>query len=329
MLKLFRKKALEAKTVIERCEGRRGFFASKDKYRYQYWTRDLAFSFDALMNLGYKNKVKEQLQLIFSKQKRDGEVPSAINPASFVRYQTYHSWTVDSNILAVIMLLQFMEKTGDEIVELGKVEKLIQFIQGHQDKKTGLVRGADWRDDLHIYKNKFLFSNQVLLKRMYQIIGSSKQERQIEKSIENIFWNEKLRYYQDFPESNHFDSFGHSLGILYDIIPKKRFGSMLDMFTVSSSLFGLRNVHPVYKNVNQREFTYQNSSIWPFVHSNFVLTLKKMGEKELAEKQFLILTMLNGFNEWYYPFGGLPKGSKHQLWSAATYLQASKELQMI
>ena len=65
----------EAKDLVLSCVGRLGIYAGTYRYRYQCWTRDLAYSVDALLNLGQDKAVKTHLLNIANKQTKSGKVP--------------------------------------------------------------------------------------------------------------------------------------------------------------------------------------------------------------------------------------------------------------
>ncbi len=180
------------------------------------------------------------------------------------------------------------------------------------------------------YENKYVFSNQVLLYKMYQLIENNKKAEEIKENINYFFWNEKLGHYIDYINGgeDRIDVLGHSLALLYDIPTEKYIEKIIKSIEKALTIFGYRNIWPPYEKeiCNQKPNTYQNSAIWPFVQGFIIMALKKIGLKEEAKKEFVKFTNLKGFNEWYSPIDGRPLGSTYQLWSAASYIQAYETL---
>ena len=69
-------KLKEAKKVISECATDDGFYASSDRYKYEYWTRDFAHSLNSLLELGYSKSAKNHLDQIWRRQNNEGEVPT-------------------------------------------------------------------------------------------------------------------------------------------------------------------------------------------------------------------------------------------------------------
>ncbi|MEM2928545.1 MAG: hypothetical protein QXP60_06240 [Nitrososphaerota archaeon] len=338
----------EAKKTIEKCVGKNGFYASHDSYYGEYWIRDLIYSMKTLLNLGYKNLVKKNLIFFLENQKESGEIPfkiTNINIPSFLysifnfirRPRTpffptppklFYPFIPDSTILTIIGIYEYSKLCNDnEILQTyeKKIIKALDFLKKKANKKFNFIIGADWRDAMENYKNKYVFCNQILFFKMYQLIGEDRKAEKIKENINNIFWKEELGHYIDYiGGENHIDVLGHALALIYDVPYKKYFEKIIKSIKKASTKFGYRNLWPPYKEeiCNQKINSYQNSSIWPFIHGFVIIAFKKIGLKEEAEKEFIKFTNLKGFNEWYSPIDGRPSGSMYQLWSAALYLQA-------
>jgi glycogen debranching enzyme len=344
----FEYKLEEAKKTIEKCIGKNGFYASYDSYYGEYWIRDLIYSMKTLLNLGYKNLIKKNLIIFLENQKKSGEIPFKITniniPSSIYSIFNYirrprtpifstppkllYPFIPDSTILTIIGIYEYSNIHNDkEILQTyeKKIIKALAFLEKKSNKKLNFIIGPDWRDAMENYKNKYVFCNQILLFRMYQLIGENNKAEKIKKNINNIFWKGKLGHYIDYiGNENHIDVFGHALALIYDIPSEKYFEKIIISIKKASTEFGYRNLWPPYKEeiCNQKPNTYQNSTIWPFIQGYVIIAFKKIGLKEEAKKEFIKFTNLKGFNEWYSPINGKPLGSMHQLWSAALYLQA-------
>jgi glycogen debranching enzyme len=342
-----REKLELAEQIIRKCVGRNGFYASAQLYRKQYWIRDLAYSLEPLLDLGFVDTVKRQLELTFERQKRSGEAPEMIieripsitsqirlarillerNPTLLFREIP----TSDSDPLALISIERYSGAQPTEGFKKIYVERMKRVWQHIENNLTadGLIPDADWRDAMLNYVGKTSFCNQVLLVAVYRLTGRGEQAESIKRHLNNRFWDDRLGYYQDYPGASQFDSLGHSLALLEDVVPENRVDSVAESLQSASSPFGIRNIWPSYpeRECGQSPEYYQNSTVWPFIQGYAVTALVKVGRRDLAEKEFQKMTDLPGFNEWHNPSTGRGGGSKDQLWSAAGYVRACRSLQ--
>jgi glycogen debranching enzyme len=349
-----RKKLTEAKETIKKCVGKKGFYAG-DYYK-QYWTRDFVYSLDAILELDFIDLAKSHYTEIFKKQKSTGEVPAFIrnkedliptligyfsgilttinyrglhvfHPSQLTFFKEHHEWTADSNILAIIGLKKYELYTKDKSLfkeNEEKISKILNFVESKVEVEFKFIRGSGWADAMKNYKDKFCLVTQVLLYEMYKFLKEENKAESLKKNINEFFWNEELGYYTDYLGSNRFDALGNSLAIIHEIVPKERIDNLLESFNIASTRFGYRNLSPPYRmsECSQKPNTYQNSSIWPFICANVIISFVKVGLIENAKEEFLKMNKLKGFNEWYCPITGKPKGSNNQLWSAAGYIKA-------
>jgi len=333
-------KARFAVETIKRCMGRYGFYASADLYLKQYWIRDMVYSIDPLLDLGYSELVKRQLTLTLERQKSSGEVPTLIFddlPSISVAYRlaktlskrglkqlVHRVKTYDSNLLTLIGVYKYVERTGDEGF-LKTVEERVNRLWGFVNRVlvNGLIPGADWRDSMLNYSSRFTFSNQILLISANRLAGRLKEAEWIKDVVEKAFWDEDLGHYRDHQNSTHFDTLGHTLAILEGLIHEDRLRGILRGFEAASTRFGFKNIQPGYREdeCGQRPGYYQNSTVWPFIQGFAIKALVNSGIRSRAEEEFGKFTDLLGFNEWYN-LAGRPDGSSDQLWSAASYLRA-------
>jgi len=344
-MKYLEKKAEEkaklAEETIKRCIGKDGFYASADLYLKQYWIRDMVYSIEPLLNLGYSELVKKHLTYTLKRQKPSGEIPARIletpPPISKLYRQTKilferspkllfrRPLTYDSNLLTLIGVYRYAEHTGDEeLLEdaRGSLGRVWGFIKGVL--VDGLLPEADWRDAMLNYTSRWTFCNQILLITANRLAGRLEEAEQVEDALDRVFWDEDLGYYRDHQKSTHFDTMGHALAILEGLIPPSRLRSVLKGFEAASTKFGFRSIQPSYREeeCGQKPWYYQNSTVWPLIQGFAVAALAKSGVKSRAEEEFNKLVNLPGFNEWYNPSTGEPNGSADQLCSATSYLRA-------
>ena len=341
-------KVQEALETIEKCRADRGFYASAERYKYEYWTRDLYFSLDALLSLGYEKEIKNQIEEIWNGQKEDGELPRLISEKPIKRglNKAYYKikkndlvnsvrslsaletrlnrWTVDYVPMAVIATYEYAERTGDSslITELKpKIDKTVSYVEEHM--KDGLLIGGDWRDSVPELRDKALLSNNVILYKMYSHMGEEEKADALKERINNMFWNGE--YYEDFPGSGSFDSLGASLAVLEGVVPKDRYTPVYDKLQGASRKSGVVNVLNDSAKTTGKQYAQscnQRYAVWPFISLRAAQAMKKMGADEAAKNEIERFNKLDGFYEWYDPDSGKPQGSRYQLWSAAAYYSA-------
>ncbi len=344
----------EAKAVIEECRRERGFFASTERYR-EFWIRDIAFSEDALLRLGYAVPVRRQFEEAFKRQRGNGEIPAVISPRwRSVLTQQFQSWTSDSDILLLIGCCVYAEAMDDwHFLEENSaaLERCLGSVEGRRNQ-SGFIVGMDWRDAVPNYLGRCLLSNQVLLVRMYRSLRREKDAEELKSKIRDVFFSPSLGFYADSVWWDHgelrndltFDSFGNSLAILEDVYADSS-TKVATQFRRAWSPFGQRNISPPLGIERSRAITslegaraflrngaifrnrrdhYQNSAIWPFVEKCVISALVKVGSIEEAERMFEAMLKRRGMSEWYDPRTGNPKGSEGQLMSAASILEAAR-----
>ena len=67
-----------AKKVIENCRMEKGFYASTQRY-HELWLRDLVYSEDVLLKLGYQKDIKNHLSELIKLQRTNGQMPTVID----------------------------------------------------------------------------------------------------------------------------------------------------------------------------------------------------------------------------------------------------------
>ncbi|MCL4435629.1 MAG: hypothetical protein M1503_01015 [Thaumarchaeota archaeon] len=338
-----------AEQTIRKCVGRNGFYASAQLYRKQYWIRDLTYSIEPLLDLGvdFADTVKRQLELTLERQKRSGEapemilerIPSVVSQIRLARTLLERNPTLlfreiptsDSDALALISIERYSAVRPDEGFKELHAAQIKRIWQHMENRVTsdGLMPDADWRDAMFNYVGKTSFCNQALLVIAYSLTGRNEQAERVKHHLEEMFWDEELGYYRDYPGSSRFDALGHSLALLEDVVPESRVDRIVEALQNASTQLGIRNIWPSYpeRECGQSPEYYQNSTVWPYIQGYAVAALAKVGRQDLAEEEFRKLSDLPGFNEWYNPSTGRAGGSKDQLWSAVGYIRAYRSVQ--
>ncbi|MBI2625003.1 MAG: hypothetical protein HYW70_01565 [Candidatus Nealsonbacteria bacterium] len=243
-------------------------------------------------------------------------------PGSVVGFQR---WAGDSELFFVILIRELAKEGLISLKSYGEgVEKAVRFIEARQNM-FWLIQGGGWMDAMKNYKGAIAFHANLLLYRMYSLLGKTSEANAISNTLNSaLFYNENFGYYKSRPFEPVFDTLSHALAIKWGLIPANRIEMAVKNLEKVFTKFGCRNINPAYgyKDCEQPPYRYQNSACWPFVDAKVIIALKDLGFDEMAKKRFLVLSDQKGFNEWYNPFTGEPKGSKDQLWSAAGYLEA-------
>jgi hypothetical protein len=350
-------KVEEAKKVVEECRTSEGFRASAQFYP-ELWVRDLVFAEDCLLELGYSDTIRRHLESFLRLQRSNGQIPTALSSnRKRIFNQRFQSWTADSEILFIIGARKYAHYTGDaEFLRLHaeQLDRCLSFVESHVNAH-GLVPGMDWRDALLNYAGRFLLANQLLLVDMYDLLDRRDSSLSLRQKIHQTFYSSDHGFYADFVwwdgdvlrKETRFDSLGNSLALLNDTALGDSAESVARAFEGGMTKFGYRNLFPPYriqraksfatlKNLNaflrngavfrNRPNYYQNSGIWPFVEGKIVHALLKLEmSREAIEATRMILSR-SGCNEWYSPLTGTPKGSGHQLWTAAAIIEVSRVL---
>ena len=344
-------KEKQAREVIKACRTDRGFNASTQLY-HQLWLRDLVYSEDALLRLGYQKDVENHLSEFVALQRSSGQMPTVIDySVSKVIRQRYQRCSSDAEILFVIGMQKLVAVGCDEFFDenLESVKLCVAFIENKLDAHR-LIPGMDWRDAMPVYIGKYLLANQMLLADMYELQGNLPASNLVKENVNKLFYCGDLGWYADsihwsgneLKLDRHFDCLGNALAILNGTASKKVSEGILKGFNVAKTPFGYRNIMPYYVFNREKALAtwyktcrvpfgvflrnrigkYQNSAIWPFVEIRVIDALRKLQAKNEAEAAANIMIKRKDFNEFYDPTTGAPEGSEGQLWTAAAALLA-------
>jgi len=345
-----------AKKVIEGCRKDNRFYASSHNYR-EPWLRDMVYSIDILLSLGYVKEVKNQLSQFIKLQRKDGQMPTVIDYGMrklfYLRFQSCPS---DTEILFIIGMLKYNNFARDEFFKENEdaVNSALVFIKSHLNEHQ-LIPGMDWRDAMPNYRGKFLLANQMLLVDMYELLGKQADAIKVKMNVNKFFYSKEKCcsadsiYWEDgkLKQDHNFDCLGNALAVLNGTVSDVSEG-ILKGFKAAKTPFGYRNITPYYVFNRAKLFTswdnlclvlngsflrntpgvYQNSAIWPFIELRVIYALNKLKATIETEEAIKLMLKREGFNEFYNPRNGAPGGSKSQLWTAAAVLSAIALLQM-
>ena len=346
-------KEKKAREVIEACRTENGFNASTQLY-HQLWLRDLVYSEDVLLRLGFYKDVENHLTEFVRLQRSSGQMPTVIDfSVSKLIRQRYQRCSSDAEILFVIGIQKYAAVVGNKFLVDNKeaVKRCVTFLESKLDE-NGLIPGMDWRDAMPVYIGKCLLANQMLLTDMYELLGNTSAANSIKGNVNKLFYLGDLGWYADaihleggeLKQDRHFDSFGNALAVLNETAPEKTSEGLFRGFDVAKTPFGYRNIVPYYEFdrekalatwyrtcrvpfgvfLRNRPNKYQNSAIWPFVEVRVIAALKKLQASSVAQAASSRVIERKGFNEFYDPSTGAPEGSDGQLWTATATLSAIK-----
>ena len=318
----------DAIDAIRSCLGPKGVYASGglSVYSYEYWTRDMCLSYEALERLGFDGHVKQHVSGLIS-MSRDGQIPTLfferprrLSPSAKFTDQ------IDNELL-LLDILKRIESSGN-------YDNIWRYVVS-QIGVNGFVYGRDWRDGMRIYVNRATFHNQVLL----CIVCPNEMNKKLKERVNSTFWMPDKGYYADCVNkegeiSEHLDVLGHALALLHDLVPESRIKSVINNLESALTDYGYVNILPRYPksacgmwNLFPNNL-YQNGGIWGLIQGHMILALLHLDLIDAAADQFWTMTRWKGFNEWYSPTDGKPKGSKNQLWSAALWLRCYDALKI-
>ncbi len=147
------------------------------------------------------------------------------------------------------------------------------------------------------------------------------------------------------------DVWGNILAFLFHILDARRARTAFEFMWGSgvNDPFPVRNLYPSvvagdpdwrpYFVVNLLNLPghYHNGGIWPHIGGMWVRFIHRLGMRDLACRELVKLAELNRaglrseweFNEWAHGVTGRPMGKRYQAWSAAAYLRACQELEVV
>jgi len=323
---LIESKKQEVIDTMRSCLGPKGVFASGglSTYSYEYWTRDLCMSYEALMGLGFNKHVEQHVDKLIELS-RNGQIPTL-----FFEYPRRFSSSAEftDQIDNELLILDIMKRMG----RLDHYDEVWKYVESRIGR-DGFIYGRDWRDGMRVYCNKATLYNQVLL---YRICPADMKE-ELKDRIQDVFWLPEKGYYADWLDteankSKHLDVLGHTLAIILDLIPESRIEPVLCALEQVKAKWGYPNISPPYHKYEcglWRLFPnnlYQNGGVWGLVQGYMILALLHLDALDQAAGRFWTMTTWKGMNEWYDPQTGKPRGSRNQLWTAAFWLRCHDAL---
>ncbi len=249
--------------------------------------------------------------------------------------------TRDSEIMfARAVLDHARETTGLAFFKTrqASVTKALDYVQANLLDSDGMILGCDWRDTMHLeLRDKPLLSNNSILYSVYQDMAYYTQNNTYETLAKKLRAKLSARWENDvlvdYPGAERFDPFGGALAVLHGVVGSGvECEALIENFRSVDTPCGV-SVKCKHNPQNRVEATVIKQTdgvvVWPFIVGYTVLALKQMctgqGNK-LAAEQWAKMKDHTDFCEWIDPRTTIGFGASEQLWSAALYLRAEREM---
>jgi hypothetical protein len=184
--------------------------------------------------------------------------------------------------------------------------------------------------------NLLYYRSYSLAARMAQLLerdGGAFQARaeQLHAAINKRFWMPDQGYYAYLEDENgqlntHMEGSGEAFAVLWGLADRAAGARMLSSVPVTD--WGIPCQWPQYPEwMDYRRDDpdyYHNGMVWPFVQGYWAWAAVAQRRLSVFQRELeacLALTQRKGtIQEFYRPDGGVPDGSRRQLWSAAGWL---------
>ncbi len=359
MEKLCGEAVQKARDVLTLCSTRHGLYASAGAHGYtQVWSRDSNVSMiGASFNTSdFKGVFARSLSTLASRQSKNGQIPNATDfigsidkPATFA--------TIDSSLWFILGEHFYKKRFGSALWEkhkknIGAALKWVQFQDAGEDMMPEQLPTSDWQDCFP-HKYGHTINTQALYYAALSATGHKKILPEFKKQVDRYLYDSSLGYFLPWHWKDHekyrelekwFDSLGNMLAIVFGLADKKQSKSILKLVEESgvAEPYPMRAIYPPIheKSAEWHGYfkaslagvpnNYINGGIWPYIGGFYVCALVESGRLRLAEDALESLAHANmlgkrfgwDFNEWIHPITGTPGGSRHQAWSAGSYLLA-------
>jgi hypothetical protein len=347
----------EAYSIIKKCVGKKGVWASSDRYSNQCWTRDFCLATYPLFlqddELKDHDLVKTHLLEIVKKQSVTGKIPilylddekqflddkikkSIKNRSISFMLQRYLDneienltpHTRDSEVLFIIAVSEFLKKCTVDTTEtieilLDASAMALKYVE--TILVDGLIPGADWRDTRIDLNDKNVLTNACLLYQAYKVLNENEKADRIKDIIQEKYWNGK--HFVDYPGSDKFDILGNALAVIYDISDFLQRELIFAYTMTLSTPYGFKMEETFLPSLTEKEqniMSEDKAVIWPFTNGFILNAMLLKGDekwKNIAANEFKKMITQKGFYEWYDIRKGSGYGSENQVWSAALFLR--------
>lgn len=348
---------------LRRCYTDKGIVAGrKSKRLHQYWARHSFYASLGALHLNDDEKVKRNLSLFASMQKRNGIIPNQISLNLKPRYRLLAGSVIDSTALFVIALAAYARKTKDKKFAekmFPRAKKAIEFLLSKDRDSDGLIEErvfANWAETVLKF-GKVLYTNCCFFKALEEfswlasVQKKKPMQRQFEQlatktkeKINHVFWDGN--YYIDwidFMRHDVFSSDGNLLAIDFGIADRAQSQMILNKVKQHQlNKVPLKTNYPLYPFwripptlLPLLEYNYHNGFSWPWLGCLNAICLHKVGwtkEAKQALRGIALLITNNGivhevFDEKGKPVNGIfLKSERPFAWNAGFFVRAVHEL---
>ena len=244
-----------ARNNLKACFKDQGIVASVDHFS-DFWARDSFYACWGLLSIGEYKKVRDNLSLFISYQKKNGHIPRRIDRFFVLlkymglkirrrslrpRYSGVYLYSaLDPNILFIITFCKYVKESGDKKFlkdNLDPLLKAVEWLDDYEDKgllKEGLF--ANWADII-VKKGVVLYTNVLYAEALKNLVyladfsGDKKikdyykgKAEQVAHDLNNRFWSKD--YYLDWIDKrkkyNYFSTDGNVLAMLFGLSDQKK-----------------------------------------------------------------------------------------------------------
>ncbi|MFH1587530.1 MAG: glycoside hydrolase 100 family protein [Candidatus Diapherotrites archaeon] len=351
-----REKAIE---VMDICSTPNGLYASGGKYGYaSVWARDSMISLigASAHTKKFRKVFAASLRTLAKHQSKNGQIPNCVDV--FEKRDLVTFATLDSSLWFVIGNYFYKKRFGNDLWGRHKknIEKAMQwtaFQDAGEDMLPEQLPTSDWMDCFpHRYGH--CINTQALYYGAKKAGGNANDLKEYKKKVDYYLWDSGLEYFLPWHWKDHgphysekeewFDSLGNMLAIVFGLaspaqarkilgfVHRKRIDRPFPMKVIYPPIKkGSKEWQDYYKaSLAGTPGDYLNGGIWPFVGGFYVAALVEAKKYAQAEEELERLAKANSlghrfdwdFNEWIHPKTKKAEGSRHQAWSAGSYLLA-------
>ncbi|MBI4209989.1 MAG: hypothetical protein HY544_00585 [Candidatus Diapherotrites archaeon] len=352
--------AAEAVKALRSCVTPNGLYASGGRGGYSsVWARDSMISLigASFHTPEFRGVFAKSLSVLAKYQSANGQIPNCVDVFERINDKPVTFATIDSSLWFVLGEHFYRKRFGASMRgrHAGKVKKAMTWIgcqDAGEDSMPEQLPTSDWQDCFP-HKYGHTINTQALYYAALRVAGRKAAIPFFVKQVNSYLWDEKLGYFLPWHWKDHgeysekaqwFDSLGNILAAVLGLATKRQAKRIL-AFIEDKGInrpFPVRVIYPPISrgSAEWRDYfdaclaaerhSYLNGGIWPFVGGFYVTALVAAGELRKAREELALLAKANSlgrkfpwdFNEWISPVEKKAMGSRHQAWSAGTYLLA-------
>jgi hypothetical protein len=278
--------------IVEDCwNSKKGYFMTSTGNFSQFWSRDFCFCTEALVNLGYREKVIRTLRYALAKFSKNGHVTTSITPYG-VPYN-FPFYAADS-LPCFVRSLKIAK--ADKLIEEYKqfiLKEAKYYADNVMDKETGMIRADKHFSSMKDYSKRKSATYDNCMAAMLSIdldemgLKNPLEDFDIKKGIKKELWNGRF-FYDDLNKFDNVYGDANVFPFWTDVFYEKDiFESCLDEIKKAK----LDKPFPIKyssqkvegQKMTWHEFfvgNYEQDAIWFHMGPCFLDVLKKQGKKK-------------------------------------------------